>query len=137
MREVARLVPVVAVLAPAAQVGVDENPTGIDPDAARGGEAGRLAQAVPAVAVEERGVPAVQLRAFAPDDVEGNPGAVLGSGEVADHLAVGVIGDGGDLKLRLAQLAVRRQPEEGGRRKVGADVEEHVAVLEPSHLVDR
>ncbi len=125
--EVALLVPLIAVFAAAADVGLGEDNALLDEDAGRGAEIGRDIDAIAAVAGHDAGMGAVEEEAFLPDDVHRHAGAVLRNGELPDDLAVGIVdgrfhGDGGF--DRRARERVEGHP--GRAVDVAAVEEEHL-----------
>ena len=88
-REVAGLVPFFAELAAASNIRHDVDAAAIEPKPPRKIKIGRHADAVAAVAVEQRRILSVALRSFSGNDVERNFGAILRRRELAPHFDVG------------------------------------------------
>ena len=82
--------PVFAEFAAAAQIGIDENAAAIEPKPNIGAKKpGRFAQAKASVAVQQHRIHAVELCAFAANDIDGYGCPVLGLHELANHFGVG------------------------------------------------
>ena len=136
--EVACLVPVFAVFDAATEVGGCRDATLVEPNACLGSDKKWfLADVEATVTVKQHGVGAVELRAFAANDVEGNAGAVFGHGKVTHDFGVIEL-DGRSLVQGgahgLTAGGVKAVP--GGRIEVSGGVEERVASANRDDLAD-
>src|ERR1019366_279347 len=77
VRQVASLVPLLAVLASTAQVRNRIDAARVEPDAVRRVKAGREINAITAVTIQQRRVPAIALESFLVQDVDGHLCSVL------------------------------------------------------------
>src|ERR1039458_7339269 len=87
-RQVAGLVPLLAIFAAAPQVRDRVHAARIEPDAPRRVEAGRQADAVTAIAIQQRRIPAIALEALLVQYVHGHSCAVLRDCELTHYLDI-------------------------------------------------
>ena len=131
VRQVAGLVPLLAVFAATAQVRDRIHAARIEPDAARGIECGREADAVTAIAIQQRRIPAIALEPLLMQYVEGHLRPVLRGREFAHHLDVVEVHGRSHIQRGAVDGLGRRVIGEPGERFQVADVPKHQIVSAP------
>jgi hypothetical protein len=126
--EVASVVPLFAVLAPATKIGDNIDAALIEPETGGGAcEKGALTEAVTAIAIKRCGVGAVERGVFAANNVQRDASAILGGGEGTDNLGMIKIVGRRSIESctdRLGGGDVKAEPR--GRLKIAGNAKERV-----------
>ena len=131
--------PFLAVFGAAAEVGAHQDATLVQPNAReRPCEAGFRTDSVSAVAAEQRGIGAIELRSLEPNDVDGNTCPVFRGGESADNFGIVEV-NGRSLEQRGTNSFPGRGVEAipGCRFEIGCREEQHIAATHWHDLPDR
>jgi hypothetical protein len=134
----AGLVPFFTVLAASAEVGHHVNSTLVEPRPGKGTEKVRLhVHAVPAVALEQRGVAAIKPGSAAADDVQRDARAIFRSRKLTDDLGIVEVNGRSAKQSRADGFARGRVKAVPGRGlEIGRDAENYVTPSSRHHLVD-